>query len=44
MMKFMMQKMMPMMSGTMEKMDFAEKDKMMIPIRFILKKFKLLEY
>ncbi len=29
MMKFMMQKMMPMMSGTIEKMDFAEKEKMM---------------
>ena len=29
MMKFMMQKMMPMMSGTIEKMDFAEKNKMM---------------
>ena len=29
MMKFMMQKMMPMMSGTMEKMDFTEKEKMM---------------
>ena len=28
-MKFMMQKMMPMMSGTMEKMDFIEKEKMM---------------
>ena len=28
-MKFMMQKMMPMMSGTIEKMDFAEKEKMM---------------
>jgi len=28
-MKFMMQKMMPMMSGTMEKMDFVEKEKMM---------------
>jgi hypothetical protein len=29
MMKFMMQKMMPMMSGTIEKMDFVEKEKMM---------------
>ena len=29
MMKFMMQIMMPMMSGTIEKMDFAEKEKMM---------------
>ena len=28
-MKFMMQKMMPMMSGTIEKMDFVEKEKMM---------------
>ena len=28
-MKFMMQKMMPMMSGTMKKMDFVEKEKMM---------------
>ena len=28
-MKFMMQKMMPMMSGTMGKMDFAEKERMM---------------
>ncbi len=28
-MKFMMQKMMPMMSGTMEKMDFVEKENMM---------------
>ena len=28
-MKFMMQKMMPMMSGTTEKMDFTEKEKMM---------------
>ena len=29
MMKFMMQKMMPMMSGTIEKMEFGEKEKMM---------------
>ena len=29
MMKFMMQKMMPMMSGTMRKMEFVEKEKMM---------------
>ena len=29
MMKFMMQKMMPMMSGTIEKMNFVEKEKMM---------------
>ena len=29
MIKFMMQKMMPMMSGTIEKMDFGEKEKMM---------------
>jgi hypothetical protein len=29
MMKFMMQRMMPMMSGTIEKMDFAEKEDMM---------------